>query len=585
MSGADANRFTLSEAGALAFKTAKDFEAPDDADGDGTYEVTVRVTDGANPVDAALEVTLTDVDEIAAVLPEVSVRAGTAYVKEGSDAVFTLTRTGDVSDALTVTLEVTASGAVLATPAPASAAFTAGLGEVEFRIPTIDDGEHTPDSTVTAGITAGRSYRPASGAASASVTVLDDDVAPPAVTGTVVWSADMTVVDYQTGAIGAASADLFSNQAGSAGLRATSLWYHAPSRKLRLAFSSGVDDADDLVLHAGELVLTFPEGSSGNSSFSWTGEDVAWTDDETVAVRLAEPVTDEEPADLSPRLAFGHRSDARSGVRPRCSALYGVGRCRHRERDGVGGSERRQRHACDRTGNGCGIRMPADHQVAVPFGETLIAVTVTAEDGETQRRYRVVAIRAPPAVTVSFESASYTATEGGDAAEVAVVLSSDPGRKVTIPLTAVAGGGAVAEDYAAPTGVTFASGGALTQTVAVTAAADDVAETGEEVVLGFGALSEGIEAGTTASATVTLADAAPANTAPTGLPGGHGTPKVGAVLTASVDDIADADGLDGVTYAYQWLANDGTQDTEIAGATGTTTRWRRPRWARRSRCG
>ena len=37
----------------------------DDANTDGDYEVTVRVTDGSNPVDAALVVRLTDVDEVA----------------------------------------------------------------------------------------------------------------------------------------------------------------------------------------------------------------------------------------------------------------------------------------------------------------------------------------------------------------------------------------------------------------------------------------------------------------------------------------------------------------------------------------
>ena len=60
------------------------------------------------------------------------------------------------------------------------------------------------------------------------------------------------------------------------------------------------------------------------------------------------------------------------------------------------------------------------------------------------------------------------------------------------------------------------------------------------------------------------------NTAPTGLPEISGTAKVGEVLTASVGGIADADGLDGVTFAYQWLANDGRDDTEIAGATSKT---------------
>ena len=71
--GVDAAAFTLSAGGVLAFGSAKDFEAPDDADNDGDYEVTVRVTDGANPVDAALVVRLVDVDEIAPMLSDASV--------------------------------------------------------------------------------------------------------------------------------------------------------------------------------------------------------------------------------------------------------------------------------------------------------------------------------------------------------------------------------------------------------------------------------------------------------------------------------------------------------------------------------
>ena len=60
------------------------------------------------------------------------------------------------------------------------------------------------------------------------------------------------------------------------------------------------------------------------------------------------------------------------------------------------------------------------------------------------------------------------------------------------------------------------------------------------------------------------------DTAPTGLPAISGTAEVGEELSASADDIADADGLENVTFTWQWLANDGTDDTEIADATGAT---------------
>ena len=70
--GADEDQFTLSADGVLAFKTAKDFEAPDDADTDGDYEIEVRVTDGYNATDAALTIRLTDVSATATGQPAIS---------------------------------------------------------------------------------------------------------------------------------------------------------------------------------------------------------------------------------------------------------------------------------------------------------------------------------------------------------------------------------------------------------------------------------------------------------------------------------------------------------------------------------
>ena len=63
------------------------------------------------------------------------------------------------------------------------------------------------------------------------------------------------------------------------------------------------------------------------------------------------------------------------------------------------------------------------------------------------------------------------------------------------------------------------------------------------------------------------------NNLPTGLPTISGYPRVGAVLTASAwPGIADADGItfNNATFAWQWIANDGTSDADIAGATSDT---------------
>ena len=68
----------------------------------------------------------------------------------------------------------------------------------------------------------------------------------------------------------------------------------------------------------------------------------------------------------------------------------------------------------------------------------------------------------------------------------------------------------------------------------------------------------------------TAAVAAKPNTAATGSPAISGTAQVGETLTADTSGIEDADGLDNVSYSYQWVRNDGAADTDIANATGST---------------
>ena len=65
--GADSGKFSLTEGGVLTFSSVKDYEAPDDADADGTYEVTVQVSDGSETDSADLVVTLENVVELTAI--------------------------------------------------------------------------------------------------------------------------------------------------------------------------------------------------------------------------------------------------------------------------------------------------------------------------------------------------------------------------------------------------------------------------------------------------------------------------------------------------------------------------------------
>ena len=388
----------------------------------------------------------------------VSIAADTTYGEEGSDAVFTLRRAGDAEAELTVAVTVEETGAMLDGDAPESVTFAAESREVELRIATEDDGVEETDSKVTATVRAGATWHLAEEASSAELTVLDNDTAPvtsTSATDVTIWSANMKVVEYGTGVIGAGSADLFSNQTGSSGLLAKWLWYDPSKRELKIAFDDGLDDAGSMTLHMGGLSVSFPADSGGDSSFTIPKVDVSWTDGATLAAWVTKPSAEAVSTDAT--LASLTVSGAT------LSPAFDAGVLVYRVE--VAAETETVTIAATASDGGASIAYGpgedadtalADFQISTPSGETLVEVTVTAADGRTARSYRVVLARAA------------------------------------------------------------------------------------------------------------------VNTAPAGLPEISGTPEVGETLTASVSAIEDADGLDNATFAYQWLANDGTDDSEIAGATGAT---------------
>ena len=112
----------------------------------------------------------------------------------------------------------------------------------------------------------------------------------------------------------------------------------------------------------------------------------------------------------------------------------------------------------------------------------------------------------PGQTAVTFGASSYTASEGGAPATVAVELSPAPSAPVTIPLTPSRRGGATPGDYSGvPPSVTFQAG-QTRRTFTVTATDDSVDDDGESVRIGFGPLPDGFVAGARPTATVALAD-------------------------------------------------------------------------------
>ena len=121
--GADAGMFTLTSAGVLAFAEAKDFENADDTNTDGSYQVTVQVSDGALAETAALTVTLTNRNEAP------TADAGADQADVGQSATVSLSGSGtdpDAGDTLTYAWTQTGSPSVtLSDTAVASPTFTA----------------------------------------------------------------------------------------------------------------------------------------------------------------------------------------------------------------------------------------------------------------------------------------------------------------------------------------------------------------------------------------------------------------------------------------------------------------------------
>ena len=70
----------------------------------------------------------------------------------------------------------------------------------------------------------------------------------------------------------------------------------------------------------------------------------------------------------------------------------------------------------------------------------------------------------------------------------------------------------------------------------------------------------------TSAATDAVAAAPAANSPATGVPTISGTAQVGETLTANTSGVADEDGLDEVSFTYEWLAD----DSDISGATNAT---------------
>ncbi len=145
---------------------------------------------------------------------------------------------------------------------------------------------------------------------------------------------------------------------------------------------------------------------------------------------------------------------------------------------------------------------------------------------------------------VTLPTSAFSVSVGGTAVTVSSVSISGSALSLTLS-TAAASGDTVTVSYTRPSGAHF------------------IRDTRGREADSFSDLA------VTNNTTRNITDRADNNPA-TGAPTITGTAQVGETLTASTSGIADTDGLTKATFAYQWVRNDGTTDTDISGATTST---------------
>ena len=424
------------------------------AAGDVGRTLTVRVT---FTDDGGTEQTLTSAPSaaVAPALPVVSIAAVSSPVTEGARAAFTLSRTGDASAALTVAVRVLQAGSVLDGAAPAAVTFAAGSSSASLGVATEDDDAVEAPGRVTASVAPGDGYTIAPGSATAGIDVLDNERTAAAVT--VLWSADMAVVDYETGTIGAASAELFSNQGGTAGLEAKWLWYYGPGRTLRLAFATVLPDAGDRTLHLGDVAIAFSEGSGGDAGFSWRGVDLDWTDGETLAVRVTGRAegTQERPAPVEVSIAA-----VSSPVTEGAAAAFTLSRS--------GDASAPLSVVVAVSESGAMLAGEAPEAVTFEAGASTAALGVATEDDEAVEEASEVtaAVAAGDGYTLAADAASATVTAEDD--DAAPVVTTAPAIAAPENATAVTTLAATDEDTAPESLVWSLAGGADTERFTLT---------------------------------------------------------------------------------------------------------------------
>ncbi len=403
--------------------------------------------------------------------PVVSI-AASADVTEGSDATFTVTADPAPSEALDVTVAVTAAGDFGVSPGSHTVTVPSS-GSATLTVATVGDSVDEPDGSVTATLSAGTGYTVSTTAGTASVAVADDDD-PPAVTPEVSIAAGSTITEGSD-----ATFTVTADPAPSAALTATVT----------------VTQTGDYGAATGTRQVTIP--TSGTATLT-----VATTDDSTGETDGSVTVTVGGGTGYTVSQTAGTATVAVADDDPPCDTADAITQARAAfawHTDNNGGSEVLFWQVLSYLG---ADPMPAPPGGTVPASITPEAVR-TFSDGKAWPGW--VVVNAAMQCRTSPSEVSITAGggigEGGDAVfTVSAVPAPSAALDVTVAVT-------VAGDFGVPPGshtVTIPTTG--TATLTVTTANDSVDEADGSVTATVSAGTGYTVSATAGSATVAVAD-------------------------------------------------------------------------------
>ena len=430
-------------------------------------------------------------------VPAVSVAPVAGTVDEGSPAQFRLTRTGDTSSALAVTVTTAETGNTISGTAPTSLTIRSGQEEGILDVPTANDGVIEDDSTVTLTVVAGTGYVPGV-PSSADVVVRSDDAV-----GITLSPASLTVDEQRSASY-------------------TVVLDAQPSNDVTVTIT-GHSGTDVSINPATPLAFTSSNWSTPRSVTVSAADDSDFANDEVTLLHTAAGATEYASVTASLKVTVDDDDAENSlptGV-PTISptAVPEVGVTLTADPSGISDPD----GPANPTFSYQWVRVSAANVETDISGATSATYEVQAADvGSTLKvkasftdgRNKVETVESAPTavvtvtqVTVNFGAAAYTAAEGGAAAAVQVTLDKAPNRILNIAIAATPGGGADTGDYSvSPTRALFGERDTVKEII-VTATNDDIDDDNETVTLTLGTpLPDGVSAGGTVSAVVTITD-------------------------------------------------------------------------------